>query len=237
MLPFSFQFREGVLHGSDVEFLQFLLDDRIVVPINEAVLLRLILDDTHLCVGIVLELEVVPVEVVGCDVEQYGNVGMEVIHVVELETAQFDDVIGMRLFGDLQSQALPDVSGQSNVIAGILEYMEDEACGRCLSIAPGDAYHLGVGVTAGKFNLADDVCALLDELLYHRGFLRYAWTLDDLVGTEYFFLSVVSFFPFDVMVVEQLLVLVLNGRHIRNEHVEALCLGKYGCPCSTFACS
>ena len=80
-----FQFGEGILHGLDVVFLQLALDDGVVVPVDEGVLRRLVLHDAHLGVDIVLHLEVVAVQVVGGDVEQHGDVGAEVVHVVQLK--------------------------------------------------------------------------------------------------------------------------------------------------------
>ena len=99
-----FQFREGILDGLDVILLQFLAYDGVVVPVDEGVLLCLVLDDTHFGVHIVLHLEVVAVQVVWRDVQQDGDVGTEVIHVVQLERAEFDDVVFVRVFGDLQCQ-------------------------------------------------------------------------------------------------------------------------------------
>ena len=58
---FLFQFCEGILYRLDVVFLQFTLDDGVVGPIDESILLGLVLDDTHLRIHIVLHLEVVAV--------------------------------------------------------------------------------------------------------------------------------------------------------------------------------
>ena len=61
--------------------------------------------DAHLRIGIVLHTVVVAIEVVGGDVEQYGNVSAEIIHVVELEAAKFDDVVVIGLsFGYLKGE-------------------------------------------------------------------------------------------------------------------------------------
>ena len=118
--------REGTLHGLDVVFLEFATDDGVVVPVDECVLLGLILQDAHLGVDIVLHLVVVAVEMVGGDVEQHGNIGAEVVHVVELERREFDDVVFMWVFSHLQSQRTSDVSGQSHVVACLAEDVIDE---------------------------------------------------------------------------------------------------------------
>ena len=162
------------------------------------------------------------------DVEQNGDVGAEVVHVVQLETAQLDDVVCVRIFGDLQGEAVADVACQPGIVSGILEDVIDEARRRRLSVTSRDTDHLRVRVTAGKLYLADDVRALCHELLDHRSFLGDARTLDDLVGIEDFLFRVMLLFPFDAVVVEQFLVLVLDGRHIRHEDVEALFFSQYG---------
>ena len=82
---FLFQFRERILYGFDVVFLQFSLDDGVVGPVDEGILWRLVLDDTHLGIHIVLHLKVIPVKVIGRDVQQNGNVCTEVVHVIQLE--------------------------------------------------------------------------------------------------------------------------------------------------------
>ena len=51
------------------------------------------------------------------DVEQDSHVGTELIHVVELETAQLDDVVLMRSLCHLQRQALSDVACQTYIVA------------------------------------------------------------------------------------------------------------------------
>ena len=82
---FLLQLREGVLYGLNVVFLQFPFDDGIVGPVDEGIFGCLVLDDSHLGVHIVLHLEVVAVQMVGGDVQQDGDVGTEVVHVVQLE--------------------------------------------------------------------------------------------------------------------------------------------------------
>ena len=169
------------------------------------------------------------------DVEQDGDVGAEVIHIVQLEAAQLDDVVFVRVFCNLQGKAVADVPGQPGIIACIREDMIDEACRGRFPIAARDADHLGIGIPAGEFNLADNVCALFHEFSDHRGFFGNARALDDLVGIEDFLFRMVPLFPFDAMVVEQLLVFVLDGGHIGNEHIESFLLCQYGCTGSALA--
>ena len=89
--------------------------DGVVGPIDEGVRPGLVLQDAQLGVHITLHLAAVTVQVVGRDVHQHGDVGLEVIHVVALETAQFDHVARVRILGHLQGEAAPDVARQTNV--------------------------------------------------------------------------------------------------------------------------
>ena len=180
---FLLQLREWALHGLDVVFVELLLDDRIVVPVDEVVIRCLVLDDAHLGIDIVLELEVVAVEVIGRDVEQNGNVGTEVVHVVELERTQFDDIVLVRFLSHLESKTLTDISGQSHVVSGTLEDVIDQRGGCRLAVAARDTDHLGVRISSCELNLADDMRVLSHQFLHHRSLFWDARAFDDLVGT------------------------------------------------------
>ena len=56
--------------------------------------------------------------------------------------------------------------------------------------------------------------ALFLDFQNHRGCIRNAWALDDLIGIEDLGLRVLPFLPFDMTVVEHLLILVGNLRHV-----------------------
>ena len=87
---------------------QLLGDDGVVLPEDEGILTGLVLGDAELGCGIVLHLVVVAVQVVGRDVEQHGHIGLELIHVVELKTAQLNDIHVMMLGGYLQGDFAHD---------------------------------------------------------------------------------------------------------------------------------
>ena len=169
------------------------------------------------------------------DVEQDGDVGTKLVHVVQLERTELDDIIFVRILCHLQRQAPSDVTSQSHVVARILEDVVDEACRGGLAVASRDADHLAVGVAARKLYLADDGRSLLDEALYHRDAVGDARALDDLVCREHLLLRVVALLPCDAVVVEQLLVLVLHLRCVGDKHVEALLLGQHGSTCAALA--
>ena len=200
---------ERQLTGLDVIFWQFATNDGIVVPIDERIVCRHVLNDAELGVDVVLHAEVVTVEVVGGDVEQDGDVGLETVHVVELERAELDDVDLVGLLCHLEGERVADVASQTSVYARLLEDVVYERGGSGLSVAARYAHHLGVGVTACKLDLADDVDALGHGFLDHRCLLGYARTLYDLVGSEDALLAVVLLLPLYVVVVEHLLIFVL----------------------------
>ena len=101
---FLLQFGEGILYGLDIIFLQLTLDDGVVIPVDKGILLCLILDNAHLSIDIVLHLEVVPIQMIGSDIQQNSNVGTEIIHIVQLEGRQLNNIVSMRVFCYLQSQ-------------------------------------------------------------------------------------------------------------------------------------
>ncbi|MPM66443.1 hypothetical protein SDC9_113350 [bioreactor metagenome] len=84
-------------------FAQFLFNDRIIIPEDEGIVLRLILSYPKLSVNIVLHVVIITIQVVGRYVHQYGNVCTEVVHVIQLETTQLNNIVVV-LFGcNLQS--------------------------------------------------------------------------------------------------------------------------------------
>ena len=158
---------------------------------------------------------------VGSDVEQDGDVGMEVVHVVELERAKLDDIVFVWILSHLQCERASDVACKSCVIACCLEDVVDERRGCGLAIRARNANHLGVGVASGKFYLADDVYSLVDGLFYHWRFFWYARAFYYFVGIKNALFGVLLFLPFNVMVVEHSLIFVFYCRHVAYEHVES----------------
>ena len=143
----------------------------------------------------------------------------------------------MRFLGHLQCQAVANVSGQSHIVACVLEDMVDEAGGGGLTIGTGDADHLRVGVASGEFNLADDGNAGSLHLLHHGCRIRNSGALDNLVGVQDEFLSVVSLFPLDAACIQHFLVMRLDLAHVCDEDIKAFLLcqrcGTYAALCSS----
>ncbi len=147
---------ERVEMGAQAMLVQLALDDGVVVPEDKSVFRCLVLGDAEFGVHIFLHTVVVTVQVVRCDVHQYGNVGTEVIHIVQLEGTQLNDVVIMLLRGYLQGQAVADVAGEADVQACTLEDVINERGGCSLSVRAGDTDHLCVSVPSRKLYLRDD---------------------------------------------------------------------------------
>ena len=63
---------------------------------------------------------------VGRNVQQNGNVGTEVEHIVQLKRREFDHVPVYIAFGYLQRETASDVAGEAYVKAGLLQDMINE---------------------------------------------------------------------------------------------------------------
>ena len=68
------------------------------------------------------------------DVQQDGDVGTEVVHVVQLERAQFYDIVFVRILGHLKCQRVSDIAGQTCIVACFLEDVVDQRGGRGLTV-------------------------------------------------------------------------------------------------------
>ena len=76
---------EGELHRLHLDVADLGLHDRIVLPVDEVIVGSLVAKNPELGRHIILHLVVVAVHVVGRDVHDHGDVGLEVIHVLQLE--------------------------------------------------------------------------------------------------------------------------------------------------------
>ena len=174
---------------------------------------------------------------VGRDVQQDGNVGTEVVHVVELERAQLNDVVLVGLLSHLEGQRVADVASQPGIVACSLEDVIDETGGRRLAVGTGNTDHLGVGIAACKLYLADDADATFLGFDHHRCRVGDTRALDDFVSIKNTSLRMLPFLPRYLVVVEQFLIFVGNLRHVRNKHIEPFFLCQYSCTGTAFTCS
>ena len=141
--------------------------------------------DAHLGVDVVLELEVIAVKMVGCDVHQDRYVRAEVVHVIQLERAELYHVVLMILLRYLQRQRVAYVPCQPDIQSGAAQHVVYQRGRRGLAVRAGDTYHLRLRVPCRELYLRDDRRALLDQRFDHRCAVGYTGRLHHLVGTEY----------------------------------------------------
>ena len=94
---------------------QFPLDDGVIIPEDESIFRSLVLCDAEFGIHIVLHTMVVTVQMIGCDVHQHGNIGTELIHIIQLERAELNHIIIMLVCGYLQGKTLTYVTSQSYI--------------------------------------------------------------------------------------------------------------------------
>ena len=196
--------------------------DLVVRVEDEAVLRGEVPGNAELGPGIVLHLVVVSVEMVGGYVRDNRDVRSEVITVVQLETADFQDVIIELLSCHLQGVALAYVAAEADVQARLLEQVVDERGGSGLAVASGDADLLRAVVPCRELDFGDDVYAFLLRFPDHGRGARDARTLDDFVGIEYQLLAVLSLFVGYLPLLEHADVAVGYLPLVGEEHVESL---------------
>ena len=193
-----------------------------------------ILGDVELRGHVVLHLVVVAVQVVRGDVGDDGDVRLEIIHVVQLEAADFQDIVIEMLGRDLIGVGLADVAAEAHVQAGVLQQVVDQGRGRGLAVGAGDADLLRGVEAARELDLGHDVRALLPELPHQGNGARDARGLDDLVGVEDQALRVVALLEGDFPLLEFIDILLLDLSLVRQEHVEPFDLCENGCAHSAF---
>ena len=162
---------------------------------------------------------------IGRNIQKNGDIRTEIIHIIQLEGTEFNDVVFVRVFSYLQRQRVADVTSKSGIIACFLEDMIDKTGGSCLTIRTCDTNHFRIGVATGKFYFADDVNTFLLDFHNHRSSIRNTGTFDNLVGIQDFLFCVMAFFPLNLVVVQHLLVFLVDNRHVAYKHIETFFLG------------
>ena len=165
------------------------------------------------------------------DVHQYGDVRTEVIHIIQLERAKFDNIVIVVIFGYLQSKAFADVACQTYVQTCAFENMVDQGSRTC------NTDHFGISIASGKLNLGDHRCALSFQFQDDWGIIRDTGAFNHLISIQNEFFGMVSFFPGNLMAVEKFLILVLDSGHVRNKRLKSFDFSEYGCTCAAFASS
>ena len=160
------------------------------------------------------------------DVGDDRDVWTEIIAVVQLETADLQNIVVEVFCGDLVGVALADVAAESHVESCVLKQVVDQGCRGGLAVASGDADLLRRVVAAGELDLGDDVDSLRLDLLDDRGGAWNAGTLDHLIGVQDKFLSVMTFLEADVPFAEFVRKVVGNLSVVGKEDIESFHLSE-----------
>ena len=193
----------------------------------------MILDNSEFRINIVLHIVSVTVEMIGRNIQQHGNIGFETIHVVELETTQFDHIIIIMFGRYLQGEALSHIPGQTYVEAGFFQYMIRKKRRGSLPVAAGNANHSSIGIATGKFYFRNNRCSSFFQRLYHRCALGYTGTLHHFIGIKNLLGRMTAFFPFDPVIIELLFIDIFYSRHIRDKDIETFDFRQNSCAGST----
>ncbi len=131
---------------------QFTNGNFIIGAIHKKIVFRKVLCDPELGIDIFLQVIIVPVQVVGSNIQENGDIGLEINHTVELEAAQFEHIIVVILRSHHHRKAFSHISGQAGIQSRFSQHVVDQACGGCFAVAPGDTDLFGTGIPACKFN-------------------------------------------------------------------------------------
>ncbi|OAV74510.1 hypothetical protein Barb7_01987 [Bacteroidales bacterium Barb7] len=214
--------RKGVKSGLGMPDSYLAGDDGVVIPEDESIGVGLVLEDAEFGVRIVLHLVIISVQMVGGDIQQDGDVGFEVVHIVQLKAAQLNHINCVRVFRHLQGKAVAYVSGKTNVRTRLLQYMIDEHGGGCFAVASGDANHLRAGISSGKFNLGYNRNAFFFQPLDNGSLVGDTGTFNYFISIQYSRFRMLPLFPKDTPCIQHILVLGRNGREVGKEHIKAL---------------
>ena len=140
-----------------------------------------------------------PVEVVGLEVQEHGNLAGELVHVLELEARELADDARARLDLAVEiSQRPADVPGGRRV-----EDRAEQLGGRCLAVRAGDADEPRLQQPVAELDLAPDRDASPLGLGDERRLTRHTGALDEQLGAVE---------QREVAVVPKL---AINGRHLQ----------------------
>ncbi len=123
---------------------------------NEAVFLCHISGNPEFGIDIVLHLIAVSVEMVRGNVEQYGDIRLEFIHSVKLETTYLKHVNIVLFSCYLKCVTLADITTQTHIQAGIFKQIVNKRCGSGLAVAAGNTDLPGIVISAGKLNFRNN---------------------------------------------------------------------------------
>ena len=177
---------------------------------DEAVIRSEVAYDAELGFHIVLKIVVVPVQMVRSDVGDDCDVGPEIEASVQLETADFQNIVVVVLGCYLKGVALANVASQAYIESCLLQEIVDEGSSGGLAVGPGDADFLRGVITRRELDFGYDVCPLCFKLFHNGNGVGNTRALDYLICAQYEFLSMAALLIGNLPTVEDIPVFLLD---------------------------
>jgi hypothetical protein len=147
---------------------------------DRRVAFRLIAKDSPFRGGVILE-RLVPIHVIGRDVQKQRDVRVEAVHGFELKGRKLEHIQARPLEIHRGNQRLTDVSRDDRLTAGRFQDLADEGRGRRLAIRACDRHNVAAQVARGQFDLGDHRETLLRRLANQRNRRRHSRAENDLL--------------------------------------------------------
>ena len=103
----------------DAEPIYIFFDDRIIYAVNEMIAFILCLGDSELARDVLVKVIFVPVQMIGGDICEDGDLRLEIIASVQLKATDLQDKEVPILSGNLSGKTETHVSGNGNVQSGL----------------------------------------------------------------------------------------------------------------------
>ncbi len=234
---FGFAERKRQQFGFDVAFFDFGFQHRIVVPIDERIFGRLVLQNAKFRVDIVLKFMVVAVEMVGRNVQNDRHIGFEIVHAIELERTEFQHIEIEIALGHLPRKTFAHIARQTHIQPFVFQDEIGEHRGGCFAVRACDTDFFCIGIACGKLDFGDDGRTLLAQGANHRRSFGNARTFHHFVGVKNQRVGVSVLFVRQTTAVEFGLVFGFQCALVRQEHIVALFFCQNGRSNATFAAS
>ena len=201
--------------------------NRVVAAEDETILCPHILGNAELGVYIVLHLIVIAIQMVWRNVHKNGNICTEIVHSIQLKTAQFQHIVIVLLCCHKIGVALSNVASQPHIHSCSLHHIVDEGGSGGLAVAAGNTDLLGGVISSCKLYLGDDMDAPLPEGHNQRSALRNSRALYNLVCIENLGLGMAALFVLNVVSLKSLFKGCANLAAVAQEDIKSLYFGQY----------
>src|SRR5450631_3238312 len=134
-----------------------LLYYRIICTINEIVMFGLVFYNVEFAPDVILKPVLISVQVVFCDICQYGDIRPECFYIIQLKAADFRYIPFLRILCNLFCNGNTDISDQRTIQSTMLTDVINHGSSRRFSIAARDAQNPASSLVAiSQFNFTDN---------------------------------------------------------------------------------